>query len=373
MHSGMSGATPVLGKTPASFLILLVSAALASGLLAGCASTPPTPLEPPPVYPAPPDEARFIYERTLRINEDVEGKSRLARFKTMATGRSQEARGIKKPWGVAARQGKVYVTDTAQRAVLLFDIAAEHYRQFGEDQPGELIKPIDLTLASNGDVYVADVSARRVKVYDADGKHLRTLGEDGTLQRPTGVALSPDDSHLYVVDLGGVENQEHRVQVLDPQSGALLQTIGKRGEGLGEFNLPVTAATAPDGTLYVVDGGNFRVQAFGPDGQFRSSFGELGRFPGQFARPKGIATDPAGNIYVVDNAFGNVQIFNSQGQLLMFLGNRGNVSLPGRFSLPVGVAVDENGWIYIADGYFRKVEVFRPIAAAAPGTAPNLE
>src|SRR3569832_885582 len=278
-------------------------------LLAGCAGTPPAPTFKPPVYPAPPDQARYIYERTLRVNEDVEQLSGFARWRELATGHSEEIRGLVKPYGLAARRGRVY---------------------------------------------------------DGDGGDRRTLGSDAELRRPVGVAVSPDGTRLYVVDIGGVDSDEHRVQVLDTQSGQLLQTIGRRGIGDGEFNLPVQAATAPDGTLYVVDGGNFRVQAFTGDGHFRFAFGEVGRFPGQFARPKGIATDASGNIYVVDAAFGNMQIFNPQGQVLMFIGTRDKSSYPGKFYLPAGVAVDETGRVYIADQYFRKIDIFRPVDNAQP-------
>ena len=336
----------------------------ALGLLAACASTPPVPPFEPPVYPPPPDEARFIYERSLRINEDVQQLSGFARWRELATGRSEEVKGLVKPYGVAARGGRVYVTDTAQRAVLLFDIPGGRFVQFGQSEPGQLQKPIGIALSAEDEVYVADVSARRVQVYGADGEHHRTLGSDEQLRRPAGVALSPDGTRLYVVDVGGVDSDAHHVQVYDAHGGEWLTTIGARGTGEGQFNLPLQAATDAAGNLYVVDGGNFRVESFTPEGGFRFAFGEVGRFPGQFARPKGIAVDPAGNIYVADAAFGNVQIFNPQGQILMHIGNRGDSSKPGKFYLPAGVAVDETGRVYLADQYFRKIDVFRPVGRA---------
>jgi DNA-binding beta-propeller fold protein YncE len=344
------------------FPLLPVACSLLLGL-SGCATAPPQSFEPAPVYPAPPDEPRYIYERTLQSNEDVERVTGFERLKVMATGRPPTVRGLVKPYGVAVYQGRVYVTDTAQHVVLLFDIPGQRFRQFGEDEPGRLLKPIGITVSKQGEVFVADATARRVLVFNADGAYLRALGSDELLRRPVGVAVSPDGARLYVVDVGGIDNDDHRVQVFDPQSGAHLQTIGTRGEGKGQFNLPLQAATGPDGTLYVVDGGNFRVEAFDAGGRFLFTFGEVGRFPGQFARPKGIATDKDGNIYVVDTAFGNVQIFNKEGHVLMFIGNRDSASKPGKFYLPAGVAVGEDGRVYMVDQYFRKVEIFKPLPA----------
>ena len=350
-------------------LLLLAQSCLLL-ILSGCASAPPPQsFDPAPVYPAPPDKPRFIYERTLQDNEDVEKITGLERLKIMATGRAPQVQGLVKPYGVAVHQGRVYVTDTAQDAVLMFDIPGGHFSQFGQDEPGRLQKPIGITISKQGEVFVADVTARRVLVYDLDGHYLRSLGSNELLRRPVGVAVSPDGTRLYVVDVGGISNNDHRVQVFDPKTGTHLQTIGTRGEGKGQFNLPLQAATGPDGTLYVVDGGNFRVEAFDPEGKFLFTFGEVGRFPGQFARPKGIATDKDGNIYVVDTAFGNVQIFNKEGHVLMFIGNRDRAGKPGKFFLPAGVAVGEDGRVYMVDQYFRKIDIFKPLpdkVAASP-------
>jgi DNA-binding beta-propeller fold protein YncE len=340
-------------------------------LLSGCSSNPPREtFDRAPVFPAPPDKPRFIYERTLQNSEDVAKLTGLQRLKIMATGQPLQVQGLVKPYGVAVYHGRVYVTDTAQRLVLMFDVPGGRFHQFGAEDPGALRKPIGITVSKQGEVYVADVVARRVLVYDADGHYLRTLGSDELLHRPAGVALSPDGKRLYVVDVGGLDNNNHCVQVFDAHSGAHLQTIGTRGTGDGQFNLPLQDAVAPDGTLYVVDGGNFRVQAFDPNGQFLFSFGEVGRFPGQFARPKGIAVGPDGNVYVVDAAFGNVQIFDPKGRLLMFIGSRDRAGKPGKFFLPAGVAVGEDGRIYMVDQYFRKVEVFRPLPDENQDQAP---
>jgi DNA-binding beta-propeller fold protein YncE len=337
------------------------------GLLAACASTPPPPTEAfvPPVYPPPPAEPRFVYERTLLYNEDVEEVTSGMRFKQFALGEARKLMGLVKPFDVAVHAGRVYVTDTVQRAVLVFDIPGKRFFQIGTEKPGLLSKPMGIDVAADGTLYVADITDRRVMVYDADGGFLRAIGNHELLQRPSDVALTPDGTRLYVVDTGGVDSDSHVIQIFDAHSGAVLGKIGSRGQGEGEFNLPLQATVAADGTLYVVDSGNFRVEAFDADGHYRSSFGTVGRFPGQFARPKGIATDAAGNVYVVDTAFGNVQIFTPQGQLLMFLGERGQAGYPGKYMLPAGIDVDSDGRIYVVDQFFRKVDIYRPVGVPA--------
>jgi len=315
----------------------------------------------PPVYPPPPEKPRFIYERTLRSSFDVKEQTAMDRFKTFATGAVGSGYGLQKPYGVAVHQGRVYVADTVQRVVLLFDVPGKDFKIIGQEGLGQLSKPIGIAVDQNsGTVYVADNTARRVVVYDQDGNYLRAIGGSDYFDRPSGIAVSPDGSKIYVIDTGGVDSQRHHMYIFDAFTGNHLKTIGTRGTESGQFNLPLQASTGPDGTVYVVDGGNFRIESFYPDGTYKATFGAIGRRSGQFSRPKGIANDKDGNIYVVDAAFGNFQIFNPQGQLLLFVGDRGFTGKPGEYMLPSGIAVDEDGRVYMVDQYFKKVDVFRP-------------
>jgi len=137
---------------------------------------------------------------------------------------------------------------------------------------------------------------------------------------------------------------------------AVLQTIGRRGTGPGEFNYP-TALTLSRGQLYVVDAMNFRIQALTPDGQFVRSFGQLGNRTGTMNRPKGIAADSDGHLYVVDALFETVQVFDPEGRLLYYFGATGRG--PGEFVLPAGIYIGPRDTIYVADSYNRRVQVFR--------------
>lgn len=342
------------------FIILLTI--LIPVLLAGCGGTAKKGKDfEIPVYPPPPEPPRFFWERTLTSSFDVKEMSGMDKLKAFATGSAGVAHGFAKPYGIAVYQGRIYVTDTVQRVILMFDAPGRDFKVIGQDGIGQLVKPIGISIDRNdGTVYVADNTAKRVVVFDKEGEYLRAIGGSEILRRPTGVTISPDGKKLYVIDTGGVDSSEHHMHIFDAMSGNLLQTVGTRGKEEGQFNLPLQATTGPNGTVYVVDSGNFRVEAFNPDGSFKGTFGGIGRQSGQFSRPKGIASDPQGNIYVVDAAFGNFQIFDPSGQLLLFVGDRGTSGLPGEYMLPAGIAVDEDGRVYMVDQFFKKVDVYRP-------------
>ena len=329
----------------------------------GCTTTPEYIKPPPPVYPPAPNEPRYIYEATLRSSANITEPTMAERIQEIATGSKISPYGLGKPYGVAAYKGRVYITDTSQRAIVMFDLINRKVKLFGIQGDGNLLKPLGIDISKDDEIYVADNTAKRIVVFDLDGKYLRAFGSNKIFSRPVGITTDPLSDNVYVVDTGGIESDQHHVLVFNGKTGKHLKTIGKRGRGDGEFNLALQAATAPDGTLYVVDGGNFRVQSFDTNQNFKQKFGVIGRRSGQFSRPKGIATDKEGNVYVVDTAFGNVQIFNPDGQLLLFIGERNTSGGPGKYSLPAGIDVDENGKIYIVDQFFRKVEIIRPINA----------
>lgn len=356
-------------KTRSSFSVFLGAVPLACALLvAGCATSPPAPQAVvKPVFPSPPDEARFYYERSIYTSADVVKEDKNAGLRRMLTGESRLGEGMGKPYGVAVYHGRLFVSDTAEKAVMVFDIPGEKFFKIGEDEPGRLMMPIGLDVDAKGDLYVVDATAKQVMVYDKDGRYLRSLGSGKYFSRPSGIAVDAEGTRVYVVDTGSVTNDEHHVRVFDAKDGKHLLDIGKRGSAKGEFNLPRDVTIGQDGLIYVVDGGNFRVQAFRPDGTFVRSFGEVGRRSGQFSRPKEAAVDPDGNIYVVDAAFGNFQIFNTQGQLLLPVGSRSEKDGPAKYMLPAGIAIDADGRVYVADQFFRKVDVYRP--AHLPETA----
>ena len=238
----------VKDRSLSSYLILTISILIALG---GC-STAQKELK-PLVFPSPPEEPRFVYEATIRSGADIKDITTSDKFLIFATGSAGESFGLSKPYGVAVREGRIYVSDTVQRAVLMFDAPRGETKFIGTDGPGRLLKPLGIDTSSNGDVYVADNSAKRVVVFDKDGNFLRALGNKDNLERPSGVTISPDGKLAYVVDTGGIDSERHNVVVFDTQSGEHLSTIGKRGVNDDEFNLPLQAATGPDGTLYVVD------------------------------------------------------------------------------------------------------------------------
>lgn len=340
---------------------LLFGAAAALG--AGCATKPAPPAAgPPPLWPAPPEQPRFVFEATLRNALSVRDDSPDARLRRLLAGEEDSRASFGKPLAVAAGRGRVYVTDTEGRRVFVFDLPRRRTFSFGLRLEGELKKPAGIALDGAGFVHVIDATARRVVVFDGLGLFQRAIDGSKDWVRPTAIAVSRAGDRVYVVDTGGVGSDSHRVFRYDGE-GRALGPIGRRGEAPGDFNLPTDAAVAPDGSLWVLDAGNFRVQAFDPDGCVRHHFGSAGTAVGQFARPRGLAVDRDGLVYVSDASFCNLQVFQPDGAVLLAIGSRAqNRDAPGRYLLPAKLATDETGRVYVVDQALHKVEVLRRLS-----------
>ena len=106
--------------------------------------------------------------------------------------------------------------------------------------------------------------------------------------------------------------------------GKFLEAWGTSGKGPGQFKLTTNdpnpdangaIAFAPDGSFYVADNGNNRVEKFDKDRHFVTAWGTFGTGDGQFADAKGIATDGK-TVYVADDARGDIQAFDTNGHFL---------------------------------------------------------
>ena len=243
---------------------------------------------------------------------------------------------VRKPYGVALHDGRIYVADTRGSGYAVFDLKQKRAELVQGFAGGAMKKPINITVEPDGTKYVTDTERNQILVFDADDRFVRAYGTPEQF-KPIDVLVVED--RLYVSDL-----LHHQIQVLDKTSGNTLFSFGKAGSGERELFQPTSVALGPDRGLYISDSGNFRIQKYSLNGEFIRSYGSIGDAVGHFARPKGIAVDRAGRIYIVDAAFENVQIFDRHGTPLMFFGQPGDQR--GNINLPTDIIIDYDNLEY---------------------------
>ncbi len=239
---------------------------------------------------------------------------------------------------------------------------------------GQLESPSGIAVdPATGNSFVMDQSNQRVDEFDPWGQFLRAWGwgvrngasefqictaetgcqegiggaGPGQFDRKLGgggIAVGPEGS-VYVGD-----PDNYRVEKFD-SSGSFLLEFGEEGTGPGQLK-PGTyldnLAAGPDGTVYL--GEEDRVQVFEPDGTFKEEIpfeGDLDALKDREFRD--LATDGAGNLYATVVGLEEVVKFSPAGNLVA----------PESFPLtkPRNVAIDNTGNLYTTKG-FEEVVVF---------------
>jgi sugar lactone lactonase YvrE len=80
------------------------------------------------------------------------------------------------------------------------------------------------------------------------------------------------------------------------------------------FNFPSDVAVDKAGHIYVLDTGNTRIQKFGPDGRYLATIGRKGQGPGEFILPDGLDIDRDGNLVVGDTAQSRLHVIIGDGK-----------------------------------------------------------
>jgi DNA-binding beta-propeller fold protein YncE len=135
----------------------------------------------------------------------------------------------------------LYAVDAKANRVAVFDADTYKFLRYIAEKattdplgPGVLNSPNSAAVDSEGNVYVTDTFNARVQVFDAEGNFLRMWGKPGNIvgcfMRPKGIAIDRDD-HVYVVDA-----EFNNVQVFNTEGWALL-AFGTRGLEPGTFTL----------------------------------------------------------------------------------------------------------------------------------------
>jgi DNA-binding beta-propeller fold protein YncE len=206
---------------------------------------------------------------------------------------------------------------------------------------------------------IADPYEGKEVVLTADAIFGSEGSEPGQFKRPRDLAVAPDGS-LYVAD-----TDNHRIQHLS-RDGQVLHTWGSfadasKGEAPGgTFYEPWGIAVDNDGFVYVADTWNHRIQKFTPEGEFIKMWGYFGQAerPDAFWGPRDVVIDSEGRVLVSDTGNKRIVSFDPDGNFVFEFGAQGFEA--GEFYEPVGMAVDNQGRLYVADTWNQRIQSFQP-------------
>ena len=166
--------------------------------------------------------------------------------------------GLVDPVGLAIDKENrlLYVVDTQQDQVMVYDAdSLKPLRKIGTPgkkhtltTPGDFALPTDVAVDKEGNIYVTDTLNWRVEIFDADGKFISQFGKHcdaiGCFKRPKGIAVD-SDGHIWVADTGMSLVQAYN------RDGELLAYVGGPGRLLGQFTDPMGIVIDQNNRMFV--------------------------------------------------------------------------------------------------------------------------
>lgn len=174
-----------------------------------------------------------------------------------------------RPGGIALDNENrfLYVADTGNDVIDVFDADTFKYlRQIGkpshkheQTDPGTFSLPESVAVDSDGNVYVTDTFNDRVEIFDADGNFVSQFGRHcdgyGCFAHPKGIALD-SDGHIWVAD-----PMLDLLQAFN-SDGQTLGIVGGHGERLGQFSSLVGVYIDKKNRIFTSEQYPGRVQMF---------------------------------------------------------------------------------------------------------------
>lgn len=197
----------------------------------------------------------------------------------------------------------------AQAAIEVTSLDLKHITSLGipGSQPGQFLEPRAVAVLPNGGLVVADTGNRRVQIFNRFYNYQGVLsGDEFPFEEPLAVGV----------------NSRGEILVLDSS----LQWIYRydiSGNFIGRFGGPEARLFHPrgmtvlaDDTVAVADTGQARIAFFSPDGLQIGNIGALGAGPGQLNEPTDVLRDHQGTYFVVEAENDRLQWLDTAGNPL---------------------------------------------------------
>jgi sugar lactone lactonase YvrE len=295
-----------------------------------------------------------------------------------------QAAQLNRPHGLAIDpKGTIYVSDRGNHAIRIVTINGDIQTLAGNGKEGNadgvgaaasFKQPIAVTVDRSGNVYVADRDNHVIRLIDPSGK-VSVFAGTGTkgfangpassaqFNEPYGVALSTDESILYVADY---LNHSIRAVNLATKQVTTLAGNGTAGftNGTGDkaqFNQPYNVKAGADGRLYVPDQNNHAIRRVDYDGTVstvagtgQSGFADGKPNEARFNNPTGLAITTQGIIYVSDRNNHRVRAIDPGGEISTIAGDGAAGQQDGpaqsaKFNRPIDIVITADGSLVVSE------------------------
>ena len=216
------------------------------------------------------------------------------------------------------------------------------------NQGQKLKKVAEIAVNTQGDIVVVDNLGHCVFVFNKGGNFLKQIGIDpGQFKYPVGVSFLNSKEILITDQLN------NRIQHINIQTGSVVKTFGKKGEGKGHFKNPLRICLDDKERIVVTEFYNNRVQVMSKEGEALFTIGDSG--PENLSTPSSCI--PYKNIFLVTERDNHViKAFDSSNTFQYKFGEKGNQD--GQFNSPRGMCLDGSDNLLVCDSRNNRVQQF---------------
>jgi DNA-binding beta-propeller fold protein YncE len=293
-------------------------------------------------------------------------------FTTTATGGTPTARsplfgtpppagGVNTPRGLDIdSNGRVFVSDWWNQRIQSWTSTGTQPRSFGYrgtvDDPGSINFAWDVAIQPGTNrVFVANRESHEVEVFENDGRFVTRWGNrgaaNGQFTFPQGIDFDPNDGTLLIAD--SANNRVQRFRIDTAGRGTWLATYGGSGTAAGQFSQPTGISVGEDGTIWVADTDNNRIQKRNPTTGAWTAYAQPGGGVLSFRRPWGVTANPDGTVWVTDSGRGRVVLISANGA--QRLEATGEDMGAGALAQPFDTLVLPNGHLLISDAFNNRI------------------
>lgn len=298
-----------------------------------------------------------------------------------------EAHGFRGPLDMhIGHDGKIYVADTGNNRVLVFDENENLLLTLGgEGADIQMLSPEGIYTTPDGNIYVCDTGNARILKFDAKGKLLGTYNTPKSSVLPKNFRFNPskmvvdERGYMYVVDANpGLIlldfDGQFRGFFAPNRIGfdirrLLVKTFATKAqkERLAKETPPAHTNVSLDDrgfiysvTAYAQTSQIKKLNSVGVNTYEEQFYGERDPFiwPPVYPTFVDIAVDEYGVISVLDSGSGNIYQYDQEGNMLLVFGGKGEQR--GQFTYPTSIAAGKNGTLYVLDSEKSMIQVFKP-------------
>ena len=308
---------------------------------------------------------------------------------TFADGTGTAAK-FAQPYGIAVdTSGNIYVADTRNHRIRMIAPSGVVTTLAGSGAAGsadgtgtsaKFNQPYGVAVdPTSGNLIVTDYNNNKIRKVTQAGVVTTLAGSgsstwaDGTgaaasFKQPTGVAIYTDGT-IYVMDRGNYRLRRiTQAGVVTTLAGSgtqsLVDGVGASASFYTSTSYYAGIAVDVNGTVWVTDGSNNKFRSVATDGTVTTPAALIvSPNGGVLYYPYAIAIDPYGNIFVTDYG-SKIRMVTPTGTYTTIAGgSAGYVDGSGQsalFSSPNGIAIDQNGTLYVADTSNSRIRKMMP-------------